>query len=51
MKVIENGITLEAFKEEDTETVKQKYNKIGKWDNIWIGDNGDIILFDELPFD
>lgn len=50
MKVIEHGITQEVFKEEDTEKVKQRYVDLKRWDNIFIEDNGDIILYDNLPF-
>jgi len=49
-KVIEDGVTLEYFDIEDTEKVKQRYVDMKRWDNIFIEENGDIILFDELPF-
>lgn len=49
-KVIDadNMVTLESFNESDTDKIVAKYNAIGKWDDVSVDNNGDIILWEEL---
>jgi hypothetical protein len=39
---------LETFDEDETKTVVKKYTDIGKWDDVSIDSDGDIILYAEL---
>ena len=44
----DNEKILEYFEESDTKMIKEKYEIIGKWDDISIDFNGDLILWEEL---
>jgi hypothetical protein len=39
---------LEKFEENQTERILEKYKSLGKWDDVSVDANGDIILYREL---
>lgn len=38
---------LETFEESQTEQMLEKYRSLGKWDDVQIDNDGDIILWEE----
>lgn len=48
-KVIEGDTMkcLEMFDENQTEQILEKYKTIGKWDDVSVDNDGDIILWEE----
>jgi hypothetical protein len=38
---------LETFEESQTEKMLEKYRSLGKWDDISVDSDGDIILYEE----
>lgn len=49
-KVIDadNMVCLEEFNETQTQQIQEKYESMGKWDDISVDINGDIILWEEI---
>jgi hypothetical protein len=41
----DNMRTLEVFDSKDTDTVLSRYRAMGKWDDVDVDGDGDIILF------
>lgn len=51
MKKVIDGDTmkcLETFKETQTEEIIKKYKKIGKWKDVSLDHDGDLILFKNI---
>ena len=48
-KVIDadNMVCLEEFQETQTEQIKEKYELVGKWADVSIDCNGDLILWED----
>ena len=43
----DNQVKLEEFDKSDTEKVKSKYEAMGRWDDISIDREGNIILWED----
>jgi hypothetical protein len=41
----DNMRTLDVFDSKDTDTVLNRYRAMGKWDDVGVDGEGDIILF------
>lgn len=44
----ENMVCLETFNLEETQIVLEKYENDGRWEDVSIDIDGDIILYEEL---
>jgi hypothetical protein len=44
----DNNEILETFEESETKQILEKYRSLGKWDDISVDCDGDIVLYENL---